>query len=154
MANEQKMNLKDKKILYPQNLKNQHDTLQHQLQIKKDRIITKKISQRYAKIKINEFQDKKYVIYPVKSIEELIDESSQQNNCVKTYAERVAKGQCDIYFMRLIKDINHSLVTVEVRENKVVQKRTKNNEKITMDQNKFLNLWENTILKRMIAPDA
>ena len=56
--------------------------------------------------------------------------------------------------MRLIKDINHSLVTVEVRENKVVQKRTKNNEKITMDQNKFLNLWENTILKRMIAPDA
>lgn len=147
MAKAQKMNLDDKKILYPQNLRMRHDALQHQLKIKKDKIITKKINQRYSKIKINEFQDKKYVIYPVKSIEELIDESSQQNNCVKTYAERIAKGKCDIYLMRLVENKNHSLVTVEVKDNKIVQKRSKNNEKVTIDQNKFLNFWENTILK-------
>lgn len=148
MAKQQKMDLKDKSILYPKNLKEKHDELQHQIQVRKDKVITKQIKKRYEKIKTNEFQNKQYIIYPVKSVEELVEESSQQNNCVKTYAERVAKGQCDIYFMRLIKDINHSLVTVEVRENKVVQKRTKNNEDTTNSQNKFLKKWENQILNK------
>ena len=150
MAKQQKMDLKDKSILYPKNLKEKHDELQHQIQVRKDKVITKQIKKRYEKIKTNEFQNKQYIIYPVKSVEELVEESSQQNNCVKTYAERVAKGQCDIYFMRLIKDINHSLVTVEVRENKVVQKRTKNNAATTNSQNIFLKKWENQILNKKV----
>ena len=77
------------------------------------------------------------------------NESSQQNNCVRTYAERIADGECDIYFMRLVKDTEHSLVTVEVKENKVVQKRTKNNEITTRSQDNFLKLWEEEILKRI-----
>ncbi len=142
MAKQQKMNLKDKSILYPKNLKEKHDDLQHQIQVRKDKFIAKQIKKRYEKIKTNKFQNKKYIIYPVKSIEELVDESSQQNNCVKTYAERVAKGQCDIYFMRLLEDVNHSLVTIEVINNKVVQARIKNNQSTTPEQEKILKKFE------------
>ena len=141
------MNLKDKSILYPKNLKEKHDELQHQIKVKKDKKINNQIKKRYNQIKSNKFQNKEYIIFPAKSIDELIDESSQQNNCVKTYAERIAKGQCDIYFMRYLKTIDKSLVTIEVIDNKVVQKRTKNNNQTTKEQDKFLNMWENKILK-------
>ena len=61
--------------------------------------------------------------------------------------KKVAAGECYIYFMRELTDINHSLVTVEVRNKKVVQKRTKNNEITSKEQNKFLKEWEQTILR-------
>lgn len=35
-----------------------------------------------------------------------------------------------------------SLVTVEVRDNEVVQARIKNNEKTTKKQNEFLDIWQ------------
>ena len=48
--------------------------------------------------------------------------------------------------MRLIGSQDKSLVTVEVRNNRIVQKRTKNNSITTNDQNKFLDLWERKVL--------
>lgn len=142
-----KYNLKDRLILYPNNLKEEHDKLQDLVEIIKNKTTTEKIKTRYNKIKKNIYENKKYIIYPTHSVEEMIDESAQQNNCVKTYADRVASGQCDIYFMRLISDKDKSLVTVEVRENKVVQQRTKNNENTTREQRRFLSEWEEKILK-------
>ena len=99
-------------------------------------------------MKKNTFRTKKYIIFPAISMDSLIDESNQQNNCVKTYAENYANKECDIYFMRLANTQDQSLVTVEVRNNKVVQKRTKNNNMTNDSQNRFLDLWENTILSK------
>ena len=48
--------------------------------------------------------------------------------------------------MRLISNVNKSLVTIEVKNNKVVQKRTKNNCDTTLEQNKFIEKWERKIL--------
>ena len=44
--------------------------------------------------------------------------------------------------MREIKNPGKSLVTVEVRNNKVVQQRQKNNFDTTENQKKFLEKWE------------
>ena len=110
--------------------------------------MSKKIKRRYKKLLSNYYEDDKYIIYPVKDINELIDESSQQNNCVKTYAERYAKAECDIYFMRLSNARDKSLVTVEVKDNEVVQQRTKNNNDTTKEQKKFLKKWEKNILRK------
>ena len=124
-----------------------HDEYMKQVEINKNNQIEKKIKSKYKKLLKNRYEDKKYIIVPAQSIQSLIDESSQQNNCVKTYAERIAKDECDIYFMRSIDTQDRSLVTVEVRNNKVVQKRTKNNCMTTTEQNKFLRSWERQILK-------
>ena len=102
--------------------------------------------ERYEEIKKYTYKNKKYIIYPVKNQKELVNESKQQNNCVKTYAERIANGTCDIYFMRLLTNVKKSLVTIEVRNNKVVQQRTKNNNDTTNNQKKFIELWERKIL--------
>lgn len=143
---ELRYNLKDKSVLYPKNLKSKHDELQDLIEINKNKQTTKKIKARYNKIKKNIYENKKFVIYPTKSVEEMINESAQQNNCVKTYADRIAKGQCDIYFMRLVNEIEKSLVTVEVKNNKIVQQRTKNNMDTTKEQKRFLKKWESEIL--------
>ena len=41
---------------------------------------------------------------------------------------RALRGECDIYFMRLCSNPKKSLVTVEVRDNHVVQAKIKNND--------------------------
>jgi len=147
MANKLNYNMNDKKVLYPKNLKKSHDQVQNLLKMKKDKKLNKKIRERFNQIEKNKYSDNKYCIFPAMNIEQLYDESAQQNNCVKTYAERIAEGSCDIYFMRLNESKDKSLVTIEVRENKIVQKRTKNNERTTESQDRFLKLWENKILK-------
>ena len=50
--------------------------------------------------------------------------------------------------MRLLSDKDKSLVTVEVRDNKVVQQRIKNNMDTTNEQKKFLKKWEKEKLGR------
>lgn len=138
--------MKDKKILYPCNAADSHDKVLKLYNNIKDKTYQKAIKKRYEIIKKYAYKDKKYIVYPVKSQKELINESKQQNNCVKTYAERISKGKCDIYFMRLTSNVNKSLVTIEVKNNKVVQKRTKNNCDTTLEQNKFIEKWERKIL--------
>ena len=106
------------------------------------------IIKKYKSLKCNIFEDKKYIIFPAENMDALIDESSQQNNCVRTYADRIASGKCDIYFMRLVSDQNKSLVTIEVKNKKVVQKRTKHNGNTTLEQDKFITNWERKILNK------
>lgn len=138
--------MKDKKILYPQNAQEAHDRVMKIQNDLKDKMYQKQIKKRYEEIKKYTYKNKKYIIYPVKNQKELVNESKQQNNCVKTYAERIANGTCDIYFMRLLTNVKKSLVTIEVRNNKVVQQRTKNNNDTTNNQKKFIELWERKIL--------
>ena len=139
--------MKNPKYIYPKNIKEAHDKIEKEYEIVKDNLICEAIKNRGNELSKYTFNNSKYIIFPADSIESLEDESKQQHNCVRTYSERIAKGSCDIYFMRLVSDREHSLVTVEVRNNEVVQKRTKNNQSTTAEQDKFLDLWERKILK-------
>lgn len=146
-AKELGYNLKDKNIMYPKNIVKKHDQFYKMIELRKNKRIASDIRKRYKELSKNIFQDKRYIIFPAKNFESMIDESSQMNNCVKTYAKKFAEGDCDIYFMRLVNNQKKSLVTVEVQNNKVVQKRTKNNEITTKSQDDFLSKWEREVLK-------
>ena len=146
MAKDLKLDLKDKNILYPKEIKQAHDILLDQYEKYKDKITDKSIKRRAKKLQKYIYEDNEFIIFPAENYESLIDESSQQKNCVRTYAERIANGECDIYFMRYKKTKEKSLVTIEVQKHKVVQKRTKNNEKTTKKQDRFLKKWEEKIL--------
>ena len=69
-----------------------------------------------------------------------------QNNCVRTYNFRYANREVDLYFMRLLSNINKSLVTIEVKNNVVVQCRIKNNRLPSKEQKLFIDKWQNTVL--------
>lgn len=140
------LDLKDKTIKYPKNIEEAHDKYLKQYNDQKNELLNKNIKKRYMELESKTFSDKNYIIRAAKSYEDMKDESKQMNNCVRTYAEDYSNSECDIYFMRLISDKNKSLVTVEVRNNEIVQKRTKNNKCTTKEQDKFLDKF-NQFLK-------
>ena len=142
-----KFDLKDKKYIFPKNLKEKHDEYSKLITIKKNKKINKKIKRRYIQLQRNIYSNKKYIIKPAESFISLEDESKQQNHCVRNYAEDYAKGKCDIYFMRELKEPKKSLVTIEVKEGRIVQSRIKDNNLPNISQKRFLKKWEDEVLK-------
>lgn len=142
MANKMKLDITNKQILYPKNIKKAHDKLLLEFKLKKDKILNNKIKKISKRLENTKFTNGQYIIYPVKSYEELVLEGNNQHNCVRTYADRIVDGTCLIYLMRTKDAPDKSLVTVEVRNKKVVQSRTKNNESTTPEQNNFLKKFE------------
>lgn len=79
-------------------------------------------------------------IYP-KCVQDIKDESVQMNNCVSSYIQRVIDGGCDILFLRYKDKPNDSLVTIEVRNGKIVQALQKYNTPLTKEQQEIVNRW-------------
>ena len=141
------LDLKNNKYAFPKDLEIEHDKLSKQYKVQCNKLMKKAIIKRGKELSINKYQNNKFIIFPALTVESLKDESKQQNNCVRTYAEKYAAGTCDIYFMRDIRKPKKSLVTIEVKNNKVVQSRTKNNKSPDKKQLAFINKWEQKILK-------
>jgi hypothetical protein len=79
-------------------------------------------------------------IYP-KCIQEVKDESVQMSNCVSSYVQKVIDGHCDILFLRYKDSPDKSLVTIEVRNNKIVQALQKYNHPLTNEQQEIVDKW-------------
>lgn len=140
------LDLKNNRYAFPKNLKESHDKLEKQYEINNKKIVNQAIKKRSNELSKNIFKNNNFIVSPATSINDLQDESTQQNNCVRTYAEKYAEGLCDIYFMRYINAPKKSLVTVEVKNNKIVQSKIKNNRVPTVEQLQFLKIWEQKIL--------
>lgn len=147
-ASELGMNLKDKNILFPDDLKSEHDKLSKRYKIISDLKTKEKVVERYKELLKNKYQNEKYIVFPAQSVEALKDESKQQNHCVQSYAERYGNGECDIYFMRFVSNPKKSLVTIEVNDNEIVQKRKFDNEFPEKEENEFLEMWERNVLQK------
>lgn len=141
------LDLKNKKYIYPDNLKQKHDELEKSYEIHSRELLNKSIINRYNELKKNIYKDDEYIIIPAKSVEDLEKESKEQMNCVRTYSEKYATGICDIYFMRQLTNMQKSYVTVEVKNNEVVQSGMKYNNMTENEQLLFLEKWQEKILK-------
>lgn len=84
--------------------------------------------------------DKYTFIYP-KCTQDIKDESVQMSNCVSSYVKRVIDGQCHILFLRYKDRPDESLVTIEVRNNKIVQALQKYNHPLNEEQQEVVNRW-------------
>ena len=141
--------MKDKKILYPQKLTEEHNKLMNLIKVIEDEANDRLIQERLKSLNQNTYQDNKYIVFPAYSVACLINESQQMNHCVKTYAKRYALGETDIYMLREITKQDKSLVTVEIKNNRILQARTKNNGDPNEEQLNFLNSWHIFLLKHL-----
>lgn len=140
--------MNNKRVLYPKDLKAAHDKVTKLYNVVKDEMIDKLIQNRYKELCKMSYKNSKYLIYPAPSVASLIDESEQQNHCVKSYCEDYGLGYKDLYFMRELNNQDKSLVTIEVRENKIVQARIYDNDPPSEEQWDFLNKWQLKILSK------
>ena len=89
-------------------------------------------------------------IYP-KSTQEIKDEAVQQNNCVASYIDNVIDGKCHIMFLRKKDNPKDSLVTLEIRENKIVQAKRHFNEPVTEEDQKAIDYWNRKFVNKESA---
>ena len=89
-------------------------------------------------------------IYP-KSTQEIKDEAVQQNNCVASYIDNVIDGKCHIMFLRKKDSLKDSLVTLEIRENKIVQAKRHFNEPVTEEDQKAIDYWNRKFVNKESA---
>ena len=84
---------------------------------------------------------KDYVfIYP-KCVQDIRDEAVNQNNCVASYVDAVIEGKCHILFLRKKDNRDKSLVTIEVRNNMIVQARRRFNDDVTPEDQEAIDYW-------------
>ena len=88
-------------------------------------------------------------IYP-KSTDEIKDEAVQQSNCVASYIDSVLEDKCDILFMRNKDDLQKSVVTIEVRDNKVVQAKGRFNRDCTKVESMVIGKYEEFLRSRSL----
>ena len=141
------LNMKDKRVLYPTDIVKSHDELMHQVETIENQEIIEKIKIRYGELKQLSYHDDKYVVFPVPILSDLIRESEVQDICIRSYNERYANGETNLFFMRSIKNVNKPLVAIEVKDGRIMQSRGKRNNVPTRMQKAFINKLEKEVLK-------
>lgn len=86
-------------------------------------------------------------IYP-KSTQDIKDEAVQQNNCVASYIDDVIDGECHIMFLRKKDMIDKSLVTIEIRDDVIVQAKRRFNDPVTDEDQKAIDAWNKRFSKK------
>lgn len=124
----------------------EHDKVSTEVIIIEDPEINKKIKGFASILSLNQYEDENFVIYPVDSIESMMEESRKQANCLRTYSSSVSNNECQIYLMREKKNLEKSFVTIEVRNAKIVQARAKYNKEVSDEVKAVLKKWENRLI--------
>lgn len=143
MANKLGFSIKSKKRLFPYQLKAWHDKLSNKLEIMDDMNTQFAVYLRYLELSKYTYEDDKYIIFPAPSVDSIKDEGQQQGNCVATtYLQPYLKKQTEIYFIRTLKDPTKSFITLEYKENRVIQKELPHHStNFTKEQLVFIDKW-------------
>ena len=88
-----------------------------------------------------EYHNDKFSIIAPKTPNDIVLEASNQSNCCASYIDSVKNKKCVILFLRRTKLKDVSEVTVEVRENKIVQIKAFANRNINREHEGFVKEW-------------
>ena len=142
-----KLNLNDKNILFPKEFEDNYKKVFKEYSLFKNKEVdSNKMDKVYELLIFNYYEDDIYFIRPVKSIEDLIDESFQMHNCVRDYYEKIINDISQIYFLRKKDNPNESFVTIEVKNGKIVQAYEKYNKEVKSDIKKILDNWQSNLI--------
>ena len=121
-----------------------HFLTTHRIAVRNYNRLKKEFNEELFKSRINkayEYQFKDYCfIYP-DTTQDIKDEAVQQNNCVASYIDNVIDEKCHIMFLRKMDAPNKSLVTIEIRNNQIVQAKRRFNDPVTEDDQKAIDAW-------------
>lgn len=106
--------------------------------------LKKEFPEELFKVRINKdyectFGDYQF-IYPT-STQDIKDEAVMQNNCVASYIDDVVDGKCHIMFLRKKTSPKNSLVTIEIRNNSIVQAKRRFNDPVTDEDQLAIDYW-------------
>lgn len=121
-----------------------HFLTTHRIATRNYNRLKKEFNEKLFKSRVNkayEYKFKDYCfIYP-DSTQDIKDEAVQQNNCVASYIDKVIDGKCHIMFLRKRETPDKSLVTIEIRNNQIVQALRRFNNPVTDKDQEAIDAW-------------
>ena len=139
-------------VLYPKNLREAHDRVARRVKIKADAQLRRdfKAAMQAISGRLDFEADGMKMVLPANA-DDLAAEGNALHHCVGSYADRVARKECIILFLRQCEDLTTPFYTVEVRGGKVVQVQGKYHRDPTPEVAAFMDRWERQVLR---APAA
>lgn len=143
MAEKLGEDLTDRDILWPQNVQRAHDQMRERQKTKAAAERRERFQQRYERMKKYAFEDGDIFIRPCETEEELIAEGKALHHCVATYAERHARGELTIFFIRRKDKPDEPWYTLNFNEkaHAVTENRGLRNCERTEEVRSFENTW-------------
>lgn len=134
-------------VLYPADLQKAHDRVQGRVKARADAQLRRDFETAIQAISqhLDYESDGMRIVLPA-SMEDLEAEGNALQHCVASYAERVAKHECVILFLRQCSNPNKPFFTVEIRNRKAVQVRGMKNCSATPEVQAFMAQWERRVL--------
>ena len=145
---------RDKRTIYPKDFLAAHDELMFKVKEDKGRSLLQAFLMAEKEITGMDgpFVADGIMIRPAKSPEELRKESLILNHCVRTYVDRVARGDTAILFVRREEDPEQPWFTLELNpEGRIIQCRGKHNCGYPDEVEVFLEKWQKWRSKQRIA---
>ena len=86
---------------------------------------------------------KNYIFTYPQKIQDIKDEAVSQSNCVASYIQSVLDDKCHIIFMRYKDTPDTSLVTIEIRNDQIVQAKGAYNRELTAPEKEAVDYFNN-----------
>lgn len=135
---------------YPADLVKEHDRITALLKEKKDEIQMRMLARRVKLLKEFEFSDKEFAIFPLRTVEDFINESRQLKHCVKTYIDRCAEGSTNIFALRRTEEPEKPYFTVNIaNDGHLIQNRGFGNCAAPEKVKRFVNKWLKLVKKKL-----
>jgi len=142
-------NLSSSLVLFPKNLKREHDRVLEEKRSLQDFIYDERIKAMSLPLdRYFAYSDKQFFIRAPKDSCEIRNEGAALRHCVDRYLDSVAKKETVILFIRQISEPDKPYYTVEYNNNKIRQCHGYCNANATDEINKFLNKWLNAVVSR------
>lgn len=136
-------------VLFPKDCRAAHDAVQRHCQWLHTQKMRENFAQAYLAVgKKICYQRKGLQIVCPATPEDLVQEGKSLHHCVGGYAERVAKGQCLILFLRHTEEPEKPFYTIEVSGGQVRQVHGDHNSNPTPEVEQFVEQWK----KRVLTP--
>lgn len=118
------MDLEKESVLFPSDLYTAHQNTNRQLKMKADESLNKKIASRVKVLDKFRFEFSGLFMRPATNSLELLDEGEALNHCVyRNYAEKYAKGETNIFFIRKDEEPDTPFYTLELKGKTIIQVR-------------------------------
>ena len=149
MCREAGYDMNKRSVLFPENCRAAHDEVQQHCRWLHTQKMRVNFAQAY--LAVNKkicYRRKGLQIVCPSTPEDLVQEGKNLHHCVGSYAERVAKGQCLILFLRHTDEPEKPFYTIEVRGDQIQQVHGDHNSNPTPEVEQFIAQWK----KRVLTP--
>lgn len=131
---------------YPRFLKTYHDVVARNYKLVEDEVKKEKFAEavkEYDNLTGN-IRGTEYTIEKPKNISDLVTEGNELQHCVASYCDRIINKNTNIVFLREKDKPKNPLVTVEVRDNKIVQAYGWTNRVLNTEEKEALSKYAKT----------